>query len=181
MAAIDPQMMMCAGIELSDKQLKQKAIANMFGWIPSLTKRKSKPPKVKKLSTKERITKLEEENKWLTEKLWSNLHTLRDHVTSGLFMKELAKGLSIEPDGTVIYKTEAEKIREQYDRRKRKIEEAKASGQPVSFMHGVTICNGGEFGQFGGSREGRSPKRYSSEYYEKQVRELFETPKIESK
>jgi len=187
-AAIDPKMMDLAGIKLSDEQLKKKAIANMFRWVPSLPKRKPKPPKAKKvkkpkkLSTKDKIEALEKRNAILDnriEDMRRSMTYLRDHMKSSAFMADLVKGLRIEPDGTITYKSEQSRHLDEWTKRGRDIRRAKAEGSPVSYVSGITITNIGS--KFAGAREGRSLKRYPEEYYEAQVRDLFGEPKIESK
>lgn len=192
-AGLDSNLLNLAGVRLTDEQLKKKAIANMFRWVPSLPERKPKPPnakkvkKPKKLSTKERIGALEKRNAMLDNRLQDmrrSMIALRDHMQSSVFMESLVKELHIEPDGTITYKSEGSRLRDEWEHRERNIRRAKANGDPISYMSGITIRDGGQFGQFGqfgGAREGKSLKRYPEEYYEVQIRDLFHNPKIESK
>ena len=187
-ASLDPDMLNIAGVYYTDEQLKKKAIANMFRWVPSLPKRKPKPPKAKKvkkpkkLSTKERIEALEKRNSVLDNRLQDmkrSMVALNDHMRTSAFMGELVKGLRIEPDGTMTYKSEGARHRDEWEKRGRNIRRARAEGRPVSYVDGITITNIG--GRFAGAREGRSLKRYPEEYYEAQIRDLFGISIIESK
>lgn len=184
-AGLDSDMLNLAGVHHTDEQLKKKAIANMFRWVPSLPKRKPKAKKAKKpkkLSTKERIGALEKRNAVLDnriDEMRRSMTFLRSHIESGVFMDKLVKGLRIEPDGTITYKNEGDRHRDEWLKRGSDIRRAKAAGVPVSYVSGITITNIGS--QFAGAREGKSLKRYPEEYYEAQVRDLFGDDKIESK